>query len=191
MPVRIQHDQLANSVYYVTFTCYKWKHLFSISQAYTAVYKWFDTLYEKNISVFSYVIMPNHLHVILHFPTMPKSLNMVIGNAKRFMAYDIIKGLEKYKEFLLLEDLQSRVSKREQRKGQRHKVFEESFDAKECQSLKFILEKIKYIHHNPVSKRWQLVNDFTEYEYSSASFYEKRIKKYAKLVHVNVVLQQF
>ncbi|HET9432674.1 MAG TPA: hypothetical protein VFO37_02900 [Chitinophagaceae bacterium] len=191
MPVRLQHDQLPNSVYYITFTCYKWKHLFSISRAYHAVYKWFDKLYEKKVSVFSYVIMHNHLHVILHFPTMPRSLNTVIGNAKRFMAYDIIKGLEKNKEFLLLEDLQSRVTKRERTKGQRHKVFEESFDAKECQSMKFILEKIKYIHHNPVSKRWQLVNDFTEYEYSRASFYEKGTKKYGKVVHVNDVLKQF
>ena len=153
MPVRFQQDQLSNSVYFITFTCYKWKQLFSISQAYDGVYKWFDSLHEKKISVFSYVIMPNHLHVILHFPTMQKSLNTVIGNAKRFMAYNI-KGLEKNKEFLLLEDLQSRVSKRERTKGQRHKVFEESFDAKECQSMKFILEKIKYIHHNPVSKKW-------------------------------------
>jgi hypothetical protein len=135
--------------------------------------------------------MPNHSHVILNFPTMPKSLNTVIGNAKRFMAYEIIKGLEKNKEFLLLEELQSVVSKREKTKGQNHKVFEESFDAKECQSMKFILEKIKYIHHNPVSKRWQLINDFADYEYSSASFYEKGIKKYEKLVHVNDVLQQF
>ncbi len=41
---------------------------------------------------------------------------------------------------------------------------------------------LDYIHHNPVSKKWQLVNDFTDYEYSSASFYEKGIKKYEKLV---------
>lgn len=135
--------------------------------------------------------MPNHFHAILHFPKMPKSLNTVIGNAKRFMAYEIIKGLENIKEVLLLEELQRRVSKRERAKGQRHKVFEESFDAKECQSMKFILEKIKYIHHDPVSKRWQLVSDFTEYEYSSASFYEKGVKKYKRLVHVNDVLQQF
>jgi REP element-mobilizing transposase RayT len=151
----------------------------------------FDKLYEKKISVFSYVIMPNHIHVILHFPKMPKSLNSVIGNAKRFMAYEIIKGLEKNNEFLLLEELQSVVSKRERAKGQRHKVFEESFDAKECPSMNFILEKIKYIHHNPVSKRWQLVSDFTEYEHSSASYYEKGIKKYHRVVHVNDVLQQF
>ena len=191
MPVRFQHDQLPNSVYYITFTCYKWKQLFGISQAYDAVYKWFDKLSEKKISVFSYVIMPNHVHVLLHFPTMPKSLNSMIGTAKRFIAYKIIQGLENYKEVLLLEELQSKVSKRERTKGQRHKVFEESFDAKECQSMKFILEKIKYIHHNPVSKRWQLVTDFTEYEYSSASFYEKGIKKYERLVHVNDVLHQF
>ena len=39
--------------------------------------------------------------------------------------------------------------------------------------------------------QWQLVIDFTEYEYFSASFYEKGIKKYERLVHVNDVLQQF
>ena len=131
MPVRFQHDQLTNSVYFITFTCYKWKQLFRIAQAYDAVYKWFDTLYEKKISVFSYVIMPNHVHVLLHFPTMPKSLNTIIGTAKRFMAYEIIKNLEKSKETLLLEELYNRVSKRERKKKQRHKVFEESFDAKE------------------------------------------------------------
>jgi len=91
MPVRIQHDQLPNSVYYITFTCYKWKHLFSISHAYNAVYKWFDKLHEKNISVFSYVIMPNHLHVILHFATMPETLNTVIGNAKPVHVNDVLQ----------------------------------------------------------------------------------------------------
>ena len=29
--------------------------------------------------------MPNHVHVLIHFPEMPKSLNTVIDNAKRFM----------------------------------------------------------------------------------------------------------
>ncbi|HET9746392.1 MAG TPA: hypothetical protein VFP97_11815 [Chitinophagaceae bacterium] len=104
---------------------------------------------------------------------------------------DAIRELFREYEFVLLEELQSAVSKRERTKGQRHKVFEESFDAKECPSMKFILEKIKYIHHNPVSKRWQLVSDFTEYEHSSASFYEKGIMKYKRVIHVNDVLQQF
>ncbi len=80
------------------------------------------------------------------------------------------------------------MKKREAKKGQIHKVFEDSFDAKECYSQEFIFQKLDYIHHNPVSKKWQLVNDFADYEYSSAGFYEKGIKKYEKLMHINNIL---
>jgi len=46
------------------------------------------------------------------------------------------------------------------------------FDAKACYSLEMIEQKIDYIHHNPVSGKWNLVNDWTEYPHSSAGFYE-------------------
>jgi len=189
MPVRFKHDQFPNSIYFITFTCYKWRHLFSIANAYDAVYKWFDSLYIKNIKVIGYVIMPNHVHVLLYFPQMPRSLNTIIGNAKRFIAYEIIKRLEAKEEIALLGELQQLVKKKEQKKGQRHKVFEESFDGKECYSREFLFQKLDYIHHNPVSKRWNLVNDFGDYKYSSASFYEQGIKRYDRLIHVNDVLQ--
>jgi len=38
-----------------------------------------------------------------------------------------------------------------------------------------ILQKLDYIHHNPISKKWNLVYDFVDYEYSIVSFYEKGI----------------
>ena len=104
------------------------------------------------------------------------------------MAYEIIKRLEEKKENKLLDLLHGGVKKREAKKGQIHKVFEDSFDAKECSSEEFIFQKLQYMHYNPVSKKWNLVSDFTDYEYSSASFYEKRIKKYENIVHVNDVL---
>src|SRR6266496_693962 len=188
MPVRFQHDQQPNSVYFVTFTCYKWLSLFQEANAYDAVYKWFDSLSKNNILVTGYVIMPNHVHALLYFPQMPKSLNTVIGNGKRFLAYELIKRLEEKKANSLLDVLHAGVKKRESKKGQVHKVFEDSFDAKDCHSTEFILQKLNYMHHNPVSKKWQLVNDFADYEYSSASFYEKGIKKYEKLVHINDAL---
>jgi len=53
-------------------------------------------------------------------------------------------------------------------------VFEDSFDAKECNSNKFVYQELDYMHKNPVSKKWQLVNDFTHYLYSSASYYENQ-----------------
>ena len=54
---------------------------------------------------------------------------------------------------------------------------------KECNSNKFVYRELDYMHKNPVSKKWLLVNDFTDYLYSSASYYEKGIKQYHKLLH--------
>jgi REP element-mobilizing transposase RayT len=188
MPVRFKHDQNFNSFYFISFTCYKWLHLIEQVKAYDTIYKWFDYLTKNNIYIIGYVIMPNHIHVLLYFPTMPKSLNIIVGNAKRFMAYEIIKRLESNIENKLLDLLHGGVKKREQKKGQIHKVFEESFDAKECYNEEFIFQKLNYIHHNPVSKKWNLVNDFILYEHSSASFYESGIKKYNNIVHIKDVL---
>ena len=188
MPVRFLHNQNPNSFYFVTFTCFKWLQLFKEANACDVVYKWFDHLHQNKVYVTGYVIMPNHVHTLLYFPEMPKSLNTIIGNAKRFMAYEIIKRLEKDKANNLLDLLHGGVKKREQKKGQIHKVFEESFDAKECYNEEFIFQKLDYIHRNPISKKWNLVNDFTDYEYSSASFYEKGIKRYENLVHLSDAL---
>lgn len=185
MPVRLHHDQNSNSFYFVTFTCFKWLHLFREANAYDTVYEWFDHVHKNNVDVIGYVIMPNHVHVLLYFPEMPKSLNTIIGNAKRFMAYEIIKRLQEKKANHLLDLLHGGVKRREQKKGQIHKVFEESFDAKDCYSEEFIFQKLHYIHHNPVRKKWNLVNDFTDYEHSSASFYENGVKRYKRLVHVS------
>lgn len=33
-------------------------------------------------------------------------------------------------------------------------------------------QKLNYMHINPITGKWNLVNDFTSYENSSASFYE-------------------
>ena len=94
--------------------------------------------------------MPNHVHVLLYFPQMPKSLNSIISNGKRFMAYEIIKRLKQSNQEEILDILFSGVKKKEKKKGQIHKVFEDSFDAKECFNEKFIYQKLSYIHLNPI-----------------------------------------
>jgi len=76
-----------------------------------AVYKWFDTLLVHNSRVTGYVIMPNHFHGLLYFPEMPKSLNTIIGNGKRFIVYGIIQGLGESNNTMLLDELQIAVRK--------------------------------------------------------------------------------
>ncbi|HLP38073.1 hypothetical protein [Lacibacter sp.] len=188
MAVRTQHEQEANSIYFVTFTCYQWLPLFHQTNSYDLVYKWFDYLYTQNIRVAGYVIMPNHVHVMLYFPEMKKSLNTVIGNGKRFIAYEFIKRLEASNERELLQRLAASVKVSEKKKGQLHKVFEDSFDAKMCMSKEFIYQKLDYIHHNPTSGKWVLANDFLSYNHSSASFYEGTVCIYDKLMRIEDVL---
>ena len=139
----------------------------------------FDHLRQQGCGTVAYVIMPNHVHTILYFPDAGFDLNKIIGNAKRFMAYEIIKRLEQLNREETLTYLANGLTEREKRKGQLHKVFTDSFDAKGIYNENFFNQKLKYIHLNPVSGRWQLVNDYTEYEHSSASFYETgEVKNY-------------
>ena len=41
--------------------------------------------------------MPNHVHAMISFSKTEKSINRIIGDGKRFMAYEIIKRLERRK----------------------------------------------------------------------------------------------
>jgi REP element-mobilizing transposase RayT len=151
--------------------------LFEGVNAYDTAYKWFDELKKNNQQPLAFVVMPNHLHVILYFPEPGYNLNKIIGNGKRFMAYEIINRLEEKNMNEELDFLHGAVTKREAKKGQIHKVFEESFDAKGIYNEKFFMQKLNYIHRNPVSGKWNLVNDYADYEHSSASFYELGVVK--------------
>lgn len=67
------------------------------------------------------------------------------------MAYDLIKRLEEKGEGKVLLELKEGLTERDMTKGQKHKVFEDSFDAKPIYHRKFLLQKINYIHLNCVS----------------------------------------
>jgi len=88
------------------------------------------------------------------------------------MAYELVDRLRDRKEDALLQKLATACSEKEKAKGQKHKAFEPSFDAKPVYTNDFLYQKLDYIHHNPVMGKWNLCNEFTDYEHSSASFYE-------------------
>lgn len=115
--------------------------------------------------------MPNHLHVLIAFRQSDKSINSIIGNGKRFMAYEIVKRLELAGEKDTLNKLMEGVSRRDHKRGKLHEVFQPSFDWKECRSNKFINQKLNYIHDNPCRGKWSLAASPVDYIHSSARFY--------------------
>ena len=168
MPV---HTKIGKEgIYFITFTCYDWLPLIELSKGFSAVYNFFTGLTTQQHTILAYVIMPNHLHLLLHY-NGGKSLNTVIGNGKRFMAYKIIKLLEQKGEHTLLQKLQYEVKNKDRSRGKKHEVWMDGFDVKECRTEKFILQKLIYIHENPVRGKWKLCETSLDYLHSSAPFY--------------------
>ena len=183
MAIKLKHSD-TYSTYFITFTCIEWISLFEITNGYDLAYNWFSVLKkDHNADVVAYVLMPNHLHVIVYFPEQNFNLNTILANGKRFMAYQIVNRLEAAENKELLVHLESLVTVRERKKGQIHQIFKDSFDAKAIYSHKFLMQKINYIHNNPVSGKWMLTKDFVEYEHSSASFYEIQLVKHLRPLH--------
>ena len=169
MPVRrdIPYNQ---GLFFITFTCYKWLPLIAQTDGYDAVYKWFDYLKQQGHEVTGYVIMPNHVHAMIDFSASAKKPNTVIGDGKRFMAYDIINRLRQKNETETLQLLEQAVKSKDRKNGHRHEIWKESFDWKYCETAAFAYQKLLYIHNNPCTGKWNLAADITKYEHSSARF---------------------
>ncbi len=151
--------------------------------------------------IYGYVIMPNHIHCLIKITDESPKLSILIQNAKRFLAYQIVDLLveDNNTEFpprrsLLKGTATDMQTKRhsplrrdcgeanigllnyfkehaEVRKGAKHKLFEDRYDSLIIQSRKFFLEKLNYIHRNPCTEKWKLAENPEGYKYSSAPNY--------------------
>jgi REP element-mobilizing transposase RayT len=126
-------------------------NLFSITDFYDEIYKWFDIMVALSYHILGYVIMQNHLHYVIHAPRDKKSLNKRVGNGKRFMAYEIVERLKQRNYTDILKILSEDVKPYDRRGGKLHQVFIDSFDAREIFDEQMLKQKLDYIHHNPVS----------------------------------------
>ena len=110
--------------------------------------------------------MPNHFHGLIYVSKKSPPLSKLIQNAKRFLAYDIVKLLKKDNEQNLL-NLFAKKARKE--KGSKYKVFEERYDSKIIDNEDLFYQKLNYIHNNPC--KGKLCDLPENYIYSSASNY--------------------
>lgn len=191
MPVRRAITQ-PDGVFFITLTCARWLPLFKLINGYEIVYNWFDHLKSQGHYVTGYVIMPDHLHAVIGFRNTGKTINSVIGNGKRFMAYELVSRLRRNNHNAILEEMKRWVNTTDALRDKKHEVFEPSFDWKECRTEKFILQKLNYIHLNPCRSEPKLAVLPEDYEHSSAKFYATgehgvyRITSYTELEDIDL-----
>ncbi len=129
MPVR-KIIPKKDGVYFITFTCARWLPLFELTDSYNVVYAWFDVLKKAGHYIIGYTIMPSHTHAIIAFHNTGKTINSIVGNGKRFIAYDLVAELEKQQCNDILIQLKSWVNNTQKADKKQHEVFEPSFDWK-------------------------------------------------------------
>jgi len=127
--------------------------------------------------------MPNHIHKVIYTKNNEDTINQIIGETKKFMAYEIVKRLKKSGRNDLLKLMHDTVNPRDVLRGQIHNVFQRSSDIKRILTEKFMIQKLNYIHRNPVSGKWRLVDNYCDYIHSSARFYESGKQGIYKVTH--------
>lgn len=120
---------------------------------------------EGSLKLYAYVILENHLHMIAASDDLSKN----IGRLKSYTARKIIDSAESENNTWLLRQLQE---EKKNFKGDRmHQLWQEGFHPQRIQSEAMMLQKIKYIHNNPVRRGY--VDDPTSWIHSSARNYLK------------------
>lgn len=170
MPAK-QKIPYENGHFFITFTCFNWLPLIELTNSYGLVYNWFQYLTQVGHFVTGYVIMPNHLHATIAFRQSNKSINKIIGDGKRFIAYELIKRLKEQNQSELLKQLSGAVNKSDKARNKKHEVWEDSFDWKECISNAFAEQKLNYMHANPCTGKYMLADIPENYLHSSAKYY--------------------
>lgn len=166
-------------LYFVTASIVGWKHLF-VEPRYAQIV--LDSLVwlqnEKRIILFAFVIMPSHLHLILKPES--KTIGEILNDFGSYTAHAILHQLRKDQQ-----DEQLHFFHKQRRDARHEHSIWQDIQAKNIYSDKFLSQKLDYIHSNPVSKDWNLVDDRAEYHYSSACFYDRGITPVIPITNIN------
>jgi putative transposase len=110
--------------------------------------------------IWTYVLMPSHLHLVIAFPR-ENSLSAAMRDFKKYTAYKLRKLMEAEGRHETLEEL-----RHPDRRTSRFRIWEPRFDDVMIYSPKVLQTKVDYIHTNPV--RAGLCSDPRDWPYSSA-----------------------
>ncbi|MEO8666858.1 MAG: transposase [Ignavibacteria bacterium] len=150
--------------YFITSTIVNWLYIFTHE-------KYFDLLFNNlcfyqdkyELDIIAYVIMKNHFHLICK----GRQLEKAIQSLKSYTAKLIIKELKKDKSNSVLEKL--RNYKPSYKNESQYQVWQEGYHPQEMVNKYILMQKIEYIHFNPLRKGY--VEKAEHWKYSSAGFY--------------------
>ena len=164
--IRDQHE-----THFVTFGVVEWvdvfsrvdyKHLFLESIKYSQR--------ESGLLLHAWVLMSNHFHAVMTAKE-DTSLSAILRDLKKYSAVNILQAIEKNENESRREWMLDifRQAGNENSRNSKYQFWRQDNHPKECHSKAFTMQKIDYIHNNPV--RAEIVSKPEDYLYSSAIDY--------------------
>jgi len=152
----------SDGVYFTTSTIVEWIPIFTNEDIFQIISDSLNyCIKEKELKIYSYVIMPNHLHLIASAKDFSESMK----SFKRHTAKEIIQYLKKSDCEWVLNQLH--FFKKKNKLESEYQVWQEGFHPQLISSYKMLNQKMQYIHRNPVRKGF--VNEMECWKYSSAN----------------------
>tara|TARA_B110000902_G_C14177117_1_gene539098 strand:- start:1 stop:549 length:549 start_codon:yes stop_codon:yes gene_type:complete len=151
-------------VFFWTATINDWKHLLSEDLCKKII---IDSLLhlkeQKLIHVLAYVIMPNHIHLIWKLNDY-NGKELPSASFTKFTGHQFQKYLRDTNPALLEEYAVNFPNKR-------YEFWQRDSKAMHLYTTEMLLQKLNYIHNNPLQEHWKLSSTPEEYPFSSAKFY--------------------
>ncbi|WP_259066825.1 transposase [Mucilaginibacter sp. X4EP1] len=130
---------------------------------------------EKSVVIYGFVIMPNHIHLIWQIQD---------GYKQKMIQNRFLKFTAQQMKFKLIDANDQRLSQfLVNAKDRQYQFWERNSLSVDLWSPNVFMQKLDYIHNNPVQDKWQLVKYPEDYKYSSARFYETGMDEFGLLTH--------
>lgn len=152
-------------IYFWTATINGWKHLLEKDEYKDVIIDSLQYLADEGkIEVYAFIIMPNHIHFIWQI-NEPNGKESPQGSFLKFTAH-------KFKKMLRVEDPVRLNAFKVDAENKKYEFWKRDSLAIPLSSRKVAIQKLNYLHNNPLAEHWNLVKNPCDYKYSSARYYE-------------------
>ena len=157
------HDQQAP--HFLTCTINNWIPIFTRPSTVQVI---IDALAyrqsQRSLKIYAYVILENHIHLIVQSANLQKE----ISSFKSWTAKQLLLVLQEQGATHVLKQLA--FYKKAHKQDRQYQVWEEGSHPQQVQCEAILLQKLEYIHHNPVKRGY--VDLAEHWRYSSARNYQ-------------------
>jgi REP element-mobilizing transposase RayT len=151
--------------HFITLTVLHWIPLFTNKNSVEVLLDSFKHLQKSdNLKIYAYVILENHLHLVASSDDLSKT----IKKFKSYTAKKLLELLQKQNIKTILDQLA--FYKKAHKTQTTYQIWQEGMQPKLIQNEKLMIQKIAYIHNNPVKRGY--VDEARHWRYSSARDYE-------------------